>query len=253
MGLLEKMIESWPAFFRGIALLSSILFVFYLFAVQVVDRLHPSAVSISTDEGLSLKFDGAGTYKTILIHPRGWQSSGIKVKSGDELIIDAGGSINIAMGRMVQSLEVEYKYKARNEKAGKGRDVDAFSRKELEDSLFAYPWNGPEGIQISSLLLDSAIKRVKDSQSKRVAPFANVGQLLMVISKTDSREAPNLNESQVVPYGGKGSRVVVKEDGYIWFIVNDLKPDKDQIKRELDWQDNLGMFDVKLLINSKNK
>ena len=104
MGLFEKMIESWSAFFRGVVLISSILFALYLFITQAVDRLHPSAVSISTDGGLSLKFDGAGTYKTILVHPRGWQSSGIKVRAGDEIVIDAGGSINIAMGRMIQSL-----------------------------------------------------------------------------------------------------------------------------------------------------
>lgn len=253
MGLLEKMIESWSAFFRGIALFSSILFILYLFAIQVVNRLHPSAVSISTNDGLSIKFDGAGTYKTILIHPRGWQSSGIKVMKGDELIIDAGGSINIAMGRMVLSLQDEYRYKASYEDLGKGREVDNFSQEEIEKSLFAYPWNGPEGIQISSLLVDSAIKKVRGSQSKRVAPFANVGQLLLVISKTDSHEDPVLNESQVIPYGGKGSKVTVKEDGYIWFIVNDVKPAKDQKIREIEWQDNLGMFDVKLLINSKNK
>lgn len=253
MGLFEKMIESWSAFIRGVALISFLLGALYLFVTQAIDRIHPSAVSISTDDGLALKFDGSGIYKTILVHPRGWQPTNIKVKSGDELVIDASGGINIAMGRMINSLVKEYKYKDRNEKLGRGRDVDAFSKKELEDSLFAYPWNGPEGIQLSDLLLDSAIKRVNDSQSKRVVPDAKVGQLLLVISKTDSREPPNIESSQIIPYGGKGSKVIVKDDGYIWFIINDLKPDKDRIKMELDWQDNLGMFDVKLLINSKEK
>lgn len=250
MRFLEKMIEGWSAMLRGVICISILLVILYFFITQVISHLHPSAVSISTAGGISLKFEGSGTLKGILVHPRGWQSSGIRVKRGDELTVDAGGSINIAMGRMVQSLLREYTYKDRNEKQGKGRSVEAFTQKELEDSMFAYPWNGPEGIQISDLLLGSAIQRVRNSQSKRIFPGANVGQLLLVISKSYSRILPSIEQSQVEPYGGPGSKIIVKDDGYLWFIVNDLKPLDDTIKGQIDWQDNLGMFDVKLLINA---
>ncbi len=251
MSVIEKMLDSWTALFKGILIFIFILSSLYFFLVNLFNNVGFNSISVSTQDGISINFDKLTNYRSVIVQPRSWQATDIRVNAGDEITLDAYGGINIAMGRMVKSLEFQYKVKEKNEKMGLGRDVDSFTKEEVEGSLFAYPWNGPEGIDLKNIHLDSAVDRIRESQQKRVYPKANVGQLLVVISPSLSNEFPNLDKSQIFPYGGKGSKFIVENEGYIWFIVNDLMPDADPLKREVDWQDNLGLFDVKILINRK--
>lgn len=246
MAFFEKALESWQSMTKALVFFTASLLILTIFILIISENLNLDEVSVSSADGITLSFGSSETLNSILVHPRGWQSSGIRVKKGEELRTEASGSINIAMGRMVKSLAAQYNFKEKYEKLSRGRSLDNFSTEELQASLFAYPWNGPEGVQLNKLTDQSAVNRIINLQESRVFQRAQVGQLLIVVAE-DSEKIPEIAKSQVIPYRGPNSRTIVNKDGFLWFIVNDEKIRGDKRKDLIIWQDNLGMFSVKVL------
>lgn len=246
MSYLEKSTENIPSMIRSLIFVALIALILYTFIYNINKHVNPNSVSISASDGISVTFGDSQTLSSLLIHPRGWQSTGIHVKEGDILNIDASGSIHIAMGRMVTSLTEQYKIKDKNNNDGKGRSLSSFTDEELNKSIFAYPWNSPTGIDIATITDNDAAARVKKLQEGRVSPKHKVGQLLAVIGN-DSDITPDLTNSQIVGYTSSSNKIMMTKSGFLWFIVNDEKPKDNIIIDRIIWQDNLGMFIVKVL------
>lgn len=248
MSFLEKATEDWKSIFRSTVFLSLLFGLFFLFVWALVSHVNPSSVSVSSGNGIAIEFGGSETLSAQLVHPRGWNPTRVRVNEGEEIIIDASGSIHIAMGRMINGLRYQYKVKEENEDTV-GRGLEHFTDEQVRNSVFAYPWNGPTGIVKEHLINESAKSRIASLQNSRVDPKARVGQLLMVIGESDT-SSPDLSTSQIIPYSSAKERIIASRSGYLWFIINDEKMGDNRLINTLLWQDNLGMFSVKVLVKS---
>lgn len=209
-------------------------------------------VKITTTSGTVLQFGKNTRLFNFVVDPRGWSKTDIRVKPGDRVTISASGSVNIAMGRMVKALIREYQIKSENTVSKKSRDVIHFTEGQKKESVFAYPWNGPTGIDLTTIDDTDVVNHLRDTAGNLVLKTARTGQLIAVISQS-SDNFPDIKspDSQVIPFTSKDIIIPVKTDGYLWFIVNDEKYSNDKLANKIIWQDNLGFFHLMMTIDSK--
>ncbi len=243
--------DSWGSMLKALVFLAICACGLFLFVTGLFNKLDPSSLSLSTSGDISVTF-GSSELRSMLIHPRGWQCSKIEVKKGDKLSLDASGEINIAMGRMVQCLIRQYQHKEDNEAdPNKGRDLKFFSDEQLKESIFPYPWVGPEGILLEHVdeLMEERIRGVHD---RLLDTNANHAELLAVIGPDTRPSYPSypLDRSnyQIIRYS-QGAQTTATKSGVLWFIINDQMHEDDDDKRsKILWQDNLGVFEVAVVV-----
>jgi len=246
-------ISSWQNLIRSIIFLICCAVGIAFIVEKTINGLKANNLKITTSTGSTIEVGQNTKLQTFIVHPRGWNKTGLYLNKGDKLNISATGSVNLAMGRMMEALEYQYKIKKKNEdKTGiNSREIKYFTKEEKLKSAFVYPWNGPEGIDYEEIYDNSAKKRVKDSEKDRVVSSAKVGQLIAFISPSNIT-FPDFSSSQVIPFSTSNTIVEVNKEGYLWFIINDLKLSGDKIGDKLIWQDNLGFFNILMAVNSKN-
>lgn len=260
---LLSVLSSWRHLSRCIILVAFIaLIIFGLIHYLVTKTLYLVAsrnVSVQMSNGQKLEVGGPIRLLSFMVEPRGWSKYAIPVKKGDHVEINASGSVNIAMGRMIEALRTEYGFKAENmnDPKIKSRNIKKFTPDQKRKSLFAYPWNGPQGIDLSKVPDSSARDHIVESKYDRAFPDAEAGQLVAVIAEVENCEKIAL------PSRPKGTQPVqiryfkseieifdVDKDSRLCFIVND-EIYSDQDLNTIAWQDNLGFFSLLMSIRSK--
>ena len=99
-----------------------------------------------------------GTKHLLFVHPRGWQATGVAVKSGDQLRFVAGGSVNIALAGLLESVKARGDLEDKLVKDGTVRlndrnspaPEDFFSDADRIQIQPRAPWAGPDGLTASS-------------------------------------------------------------------------------------------------------
>ena len=258
LGTLKNAISSWGNLIRSIIFVVS-LFAAAVFSIYIIiNHLSPTGFRITTEEGTSIEFVSSQEnvrYYTLLVHPRGWIDSRIRVKEGDKLTITASGSINLALGGLIESFQKMSSIQDQNcEKLKiKCKSFKHFTPEEVEGIFISHPWTGPEGYA-NSLINDADIRKsAANKAEQRVEPNSQLGQLLTIISPTNSCPDNIIRPKDIKIYSyykDDKSPFVVSSKGRLCFIVNDIIDPNTDINK-LNWQDNLGIYSVNLKIESK--
>lgn len=225
-----------------------------LLAIVTLKVAGPAGLQVQTnDKGTSVTFKSENkqvSFDTVLVHPLGWVGTTFEVKKGDSVTLTVSGRVNVAMGRMIDSLELVSKTKLENQETIHHRELEYFTQQQIERATFAYPWCGAAGVHESELR-NGAKESAAATRKQRVDEDARVGQLIAIIAPTN--KCPDRGKIpsgvQHVAYDGEDSAFTVEKAGKLCFVVNDITYENDDID-ELAWQDNLGFYLVRIKITS---
>src|SRR6266705_1113249 len=191
----------------------------------------------------------------MIVHPQGWQDSGIEVEKGARMSFRAGGQIHIDFNGLRQQAEDRSTMEKRLEKS-KHLDRDSDDQNNLPEMYFSEewdtnshetiwahlkdqrkfrPWVGPEGY-------DPSLQAWRARQKRRAFPEARLGELIGQIK--DSKGSP-LDKAFEIGTGIGMPDVHTKESGHLWLAINDVV---DPTYPELFFADNLGFCWVKVVI-----
>jgi hypothetical protein len=239
---MTEIIKSWGNVMRTLVVAIIVFAGAYLVLHKILDTPNLN-ISVA---GSEIRVGENDVLKTNLISPHGWTNAKIDVKKGDKLIIDASGSVNVSFGDMAIDLTNAINIAATKENG----NVDSFTKDELWKSTLTYPWNGPEGIEFEKLKGDLAKNRVEAAKEKLLFRGAKVGQLLILNHKksTDPQLQRLGMDAEVYKYAGTPLMIEIKEDGRLFFGVNDIVLE-DKANAHITWQDNIGYFSIVTLID----
>jgi len=170
-------------------------------------------------------------------------SSAISVRRGDKVSFTAGGKICIDIGSV--SKEVQDRWDLENEWAQKlniRRDdstetrvpEDYFTPEERRKLTLVRPWVGPDGF-------DYVPSFRARSNRFLLGPNSRAGGLVYAVT---AAETPSREDAFFV---GAQRQIDVKQDGVIWFTVNDVQS-ADPSNTNLFYNDNFGSFCVKVVV-----
>ena len=185
-----------------------------------------------------------------IVHPQGWQETGIAVKEGDTLKFEAGGDINIDLGGLVRSIarrhDIEEKLIAREAKAGRWPQEkntfspdEKFSPNEKAEIRPLWMWSDPDGATATGNL---AIPARRDES---IMKNANYGTLLGAIRETGI--TPERSDAFKI---GKSANVSTHKSGKLYFTVNDVWAYDDPTFPNKFFIDNVGFFWVKVTVSA---
>lgn len=179
----------------------------------------------------------------VVIHPQGWQDSGISVHSGDKLRFRAAGSVNIDLEGVISKVELRKKYEAevtrskkldRNSDDPKNLPERYYSEKQLQDLRVNRPWTGPDGN------LEKAYTSYRARIPERIMPERPVGALLGALPSAGKN--PQASDAFFVGTSFGDKELVAPADGELWFIVNDVWNKQNPQYENMFFEDNIGSF-----------
>lgn len=179
---------------------------------------------------------------TFIVSPAGWQNSHIKVKAGQHLLFSAAGQVNLSLSRLVEIAQLRTRIEERRRKAG--LPTDAFSPIELDSITPAkgYDWVGPDGVE-------KYVSATNPGRESTLAlPQARYGALIGAISgPARSSRLPEATAFLI----GSGRSLVVKDDGELWFNVNDVGyyPGKAPDYADIWHREDIGFYSVVMMIS----
>jgi len=225
--ILDK--QKLPRFF----LLVSIASIVPALAVVIADTIrwlmmHPTIESVGPQGTLRLKM-GAFTPEvyTLLVHPRGWQPTGITVSPGDQLVEKHYGETN--MGLDVVAIEENAKrVRAFMDAVRKKMKVEGISEREaikklkcpdyLKPGRYGWPWVGAEGY---SWDLPASLDKVPSSFSADTTLISNrypSGRLLAYIG-----DPSKFDDKRLIDFAVENITIPsdVEKNAMLWLAVND--------------------------------
>lgn len=259
LGALNTATSNWGHVFRALTLAIGFLAVLFFgigFLVHfILGQIGPKGLSMNTAGGLAIKVGKSGTLETYLIDPHRWNSTGAKVRKGDSVIIESNGSVNVALGRMIGTLQYQYERKRYYEDHERKFSVEEFTPSELDSSLLDYPWAGPEGLRLEDIHKSHVVASMTDKKGMRVLPRANLAQLLAVIAPENIRTEEQMwhavreKDERLVfePLKRGSTKFDAAIDGRLWFIINDIMFPGSKTTLTA-WEDNVGLFAVRMII-----
>ncbi len=184
----------------------------------------------------------------VLVHPQGWQKTDIRVESGDHLSFNAEGSVNIDLAGIIAN--VQHRLQLEDEIAKKNNIIRTPTEKRVPEDFFSpeqrqslqldRAWIDPYGFKNESYV------NWPGRRDRRVLPENNPGGLIAAI-KTGSEDFPTRPETFFV---GRTRKRDATTGGSLWFTVNDIQYN-DPANRNLFFNDNVGLFWVKVKISPK--
>lgn len=191
----------------------------------------------------------------VVIHPQGWQETGIQVRRGDTIRLAAGGSVEIDLHGLVDSVNRRTNLEAQGRKTSEARrDPGRFlperrwTSKQVQSIMPVRGWTDPDGYAYS--LQDTTFPGRTDNKMMPGAPY---GALLMAISPT--RQMPTPRQAILVGMGRYDDkrnpcqkdksgvcRFEAGSDGKVWFIVNDVWDGADSQFPDKFYIDNIGSY-----------
>jgi hypothetical protein len=252
--VLSSLLEDWGKFARFLLLLLGAGLLAWLMIYGVLRVLPRNTGQVKLGSG-SIIFSQAtqdGNSYLVVVSPQGWQETGIGVREGDHLNIEANGRVHIDLSGLNASLAARRSADQRvmGEEMAAGRweaekntfaPEDHYTADERQKMRPTWHWTGPEGIgDTQQLALPARLK-------KCTLPGANYGALLGAIRESGAK--PAVGDIFLIGRGsdGSGHDIVAKRSGKLYFTVNDVQSD-DKDFPDMFYEDNIGFFYVKVTI-----
>jgi hypothetical protein len=185
-------------------------------------------------------------------NPTPWQDSGIRIKPGDHVEIEAEGRVNINLYGLVQHVQKRHEIEARigldlrQHRLALRPDTSRLpERYYTEDDRRALNvkrgWSGPDGYEGLDGITDAAYPA---RTANKLVPQAPFGVLLGAVH--EGTRDPQRQEAFLI---GAHSSKDLAADGTLWFAVNDVWDAQDQRFPDKFYVDNLGFFLVRVLVS----
>jgi hypothetical protein len=248
--LLSALLDDWSKFVRFLVLLFfACMFAFGL--VYGILRSLPRSTSEIKFGSNSILFSQStkdGQEYLIVIPPQGWQETGIAVREGDHVSVEAGGRVNIDLEGLNLALEARHSADTRiidaEKRAGRWeKEKDDFAPElhyTSEDRQNIRPhwrWIDPNGIPETKRLANPAHQR------RSILPDKGYGALLAAIRETGVQ--PGREDAFFV---GASNTYVAKRSGKLYFVANDVMYDDSEFP-DLFMIDNIGFFYARVTIS----
>jgi hypothetical protein len=254
--LLSSLLEDWGKFGRALLFLFVVSLVTLGVVYGVFQMLPRNTGQVKLGSGsiiFSQATQGGDSY-LVVISPEGWQETGISVRKGDHLNIDANGRVHIDLSGLNAALAArsaaDERIEDEEKRAGRWTadmkndgfaPEDHYTDDEKQRIRPTWHWTGPEGIaETREHALAGRMKRC-------ILPGQNYGALLGAIRETGV--TPAADDIFLVGSGsnGSGHDIVAKRSGKLYFTVNDVESgDKDY--PDVFFDDNIGFFYAKVTV-----
>jgi hypothetical protein len=186
-----------------------------------------------------------------VVHPQGWQPTGIFLDKGRRVQFKGAGKVCIDLHGLSHLAErmhdLERKYGKGLDKLGAAKAPEDFFTDEDRESLAGVDglWVGPGGDRSAGAVARNfADQDFPARTAHKILPTAPYGMLVGAVVTDDSR-GPD-QSSQVFEIGnGIGNQS--PQAGYLWLGVNDVRHDRSP--RDLFSFDNLGYFLVTVTVS----
>ena len=191
----------------------------------------------------------------VVIHPQGWQETGIQVRKGDAVRLSAEGSVAIDLQGLVASVNRRIALEDRARALAQQRHQDLnqllperqWTPDQIKSIMPRRAWTGPNGYAYWLYDTTSGART-----NNKMMPQARYGALLMAFSPTG--QTPTTQQVILVGRGQydnanpcekdeNGTCVFhADRDGKLWFIVNDVWDSQDSLFPDKFYIDNIGQF-----------
>jgi hypothetical protein len=254
----DSMLTDWKKF------LSFLLLSFSLLVIVFVGFVAMNKYSGSTIKEINLSATGSkvlfetvspggGKEYLLVVHPQGWQNTGIHIDQGSKITFKADGRVNIDGGGLFRTVtyrkDLEDKKKEEHhldEKSADERQTPEyyFSDEEKKKVMLQRPWVDPDGFapnttdeRILGLTYGNRVERLELKGENLGCLIGRIGDL--------SRN------SQVFKIGEKLDNITTQATGDLWLNVNDVKNLQPDLPQQMFYQDNVGFFWVVVTISSQ--
>lgn len=192
-------------------------------------------------------------YLTI-VHPQGWQNTGIHINKGQRIIFKADGRVNIDGGGLFKTIihrkDLEEKLRKKlnlNTESNDERDTPEyrFSKEanrddSIESVMLLRPWIDPNGFPPNTM--NQTVSLTFGNRGKRLElPSTPLGCLIGRVG-----DDPTIAHPFKI---GAQHELVSEADGDLYLNVNDVKNLQPNLRQEMFYQDNLGFFSVIITIH----
>lgn len=247
---LSSLLDDWRKFARFILLLCLIGSMVFLLAFGVLHSLPGNTGQLNLGTGsiiFSLPTQEGHDY-LVVVHPQGWQESGIQVKIGDQLHFEANGKVNIDLAGLNSALAARHDADQRILAEEKRSDrweaekntfaqEDHYTPEDLRKIRPTWKWTGPSGIaETANFAMPARMKRC-------ILPGREYGALLGAIQETGMQ--PTTDDTFFI---GATNDVVAKRSGKLYFAVNDVQSN-DKSFPDMFFSDNIGFFYAKVTVS----
>lgn len=199
-------------------------------------------INLGSSQVLLTQTTKQGTEYLVVVHPQGWQETGIQVREGDTLHFHAYGSVHVDLGGLVNSVQERIKAEDRivaaERKLGKWEEEKGvflperhFTEDEKQKSRPRWEWTGPNGNP------KNAPPALPARQSLTILPKYGYGALLCAIRETGV--VPARDDALFV---GTQNDIKATKSGKVYFTVNDAWDDNDPSFPDKFFVDNVGFF-----------
>jgi hypothetical protein len=254
--LLSSLLEDWGRFSRFLLLLfaASLLIFGLTDSVFHVLPRNTGQLKLGTGSIIFSQSTQDGNEFLVVVSPQGWQETGIAVRKGDHLTIEANGKVHIDLSGLNAALaarrSADERVEGEEQKAGRWDadkkngflPEDHYTPDEKVKMRPIWHWTGPEGIK------ETAEYALPGRMKNCILPGGNYGALLGAIRETGAK--PSKDDVFLVGSGsgGSGNDIVAKRSGKLYFTVNDVQSnDKDFPTMFIE--DNIGFFYAKVTIS----
>lgn len=179
----------------------------------------------------------------LVVHPQGWQNTGIHINRGSQISFKADGRVNVDGAGLFKTViyrkDLEEKKKEAFHLDGKLSDEAQtpeyhFSDEEKKNVMLQRPWVDPDGFaqnttdeRIPGLTYGNRVERLE-------LKGENLGCLI-------GRIGDQSNGSQLFKVGKK-QEIIAQASGDLWLNVNDVRNLQSDLPQEMFYLDNVGFF-----------
>jgi hypothetical protein len=189
----------------------------------------------------------------VIVHPQGWQNTGIHVEEGSKLSFKSDGRVNIDGGGLFRTViarrdledQIKKQFNLDNNSDKEDQAPEShFTPEQIEHTMLPRPWVDPGGFAANTRD-EEALQLTYGNRKKRLElEGANLGSLI-------GRIGDGSKHSKTFGIGRKLLGYTAEATGDLWLNVNDVKNLQLDLRQEMFYQDNLGFFWV--VVTSKSK
>ncbi len=251
--VIASLLDDWRRCVRFLVLVALLCLIAWFFAWSALHSIPRGTSQISIGPGgvLVTQTTKEGTEYLVVIHPEGWQETGIQVTEGDILDFEAYGSIQVDLEGLVHSVEERLKAEKRvidrEKKLGRWEREKGFFRPEpyftddeKADSRLKWTWTDPNGNR------ETAAQANPSRRGQSILADRNYGALLGAIRETQAQ--PTRSDAFFI---GKSNSIKAKRSGKLYFTVNDIWDDSDPDFPDKFFVDNVGFFYAKVTVRPR--
>jgi hypothetical protein len=189
----------------------------------------------------------------LVVHPQGWQNTGVHIEQGSKISFRADGRVNIDGGGLFRTIilrkDLEDEKQKEHNLDGKSANESQtpeyyFSDEEKKRVMLQRPWVDPDGFapnttneRILGLTYGNRAGRLELNGE-------NLGCLIGRLGDP-SRNSPPFK------IGKKLDSIMTQASGDLWLNVNDVKNLQLDLPQQMFYQDNPGFFWVVVTTSSK--